>query len=73
LQAFHRRAAENAKKLLFLFFAETRPPRLKAKPMAGRGRKTKIGILPKRHCFSFAVLSTAKEKISYSAAFASLR
>jgi len=37
-----RKDAEMAEFELFLLSAETRPPRLKAKPMAGRGRKAKI-------------------------------
>jgi len=50
---FHRRAAEKSKELLFLFSLS--------------GQKTKKAILSEGHYFSFAVLSTANEKIFYSA------
>jgi len=56
---FHRKGAENAKGLVFLFFAE-RPKNKRSIPSEGQD-------------FSFAVLSTAKEKMVHSAYFASPR
>ncbi|MBN1227559.1 MAG: hypothetical protein JXA79_11255, partial [Deltaproteobacteria bacterium] len=43
---FTAKAQRSLRLCTFLLPAETRPPRLKAKPMAGRGRKTKKSIPP---------------------------
>ena len=68
---FHRKGAENAKGLVFLFFAD---PRGIGFAFHGAGRpKNKKSIPSEGQDFSFAVLSTAKEKMVHSAYFASPR